>query len=69
MNYLFCFFLSFILTLNSLYSQCNQETITYDNGNYIGCVNYEGEKHGKGILTSNLKKRKLFQKKVRKKNK
>ena len=54
MNYLFCFFLSFILTLNSLYSQCNQETITYDNGNYIGCINYEGEKHGKGVLTSNL---------------
>ena len=54
MKYPFCFFLSFILTLNSLYSQCNQETITYDNGNYIGCVNYEGERHGKGILTLNL---------------
>ena len=45
------FFFSFIFTLNSLYSQCNQETISYDNGNYIGCINYEGEKHGKGILT------------------
>ena len=48
------FFFSFIFTLNYLYSQCNQEIISYDNGNYIGCVNYEGEKHGKGILTLDL---------------
>jgi len=54
MKNLFYFFLSFIITLNSLHSQCKQETISYDNGNYIGCVNYEGEKHGKGILTLDL---------------
>ena len=54
MKHIFFFFFSFFFTLNSLNSQCNQETISYDNGNYIGCVNYEGEKHGKGILTLDL---------------
>ena len=49
MKYLFNFFLSFILTLNSLHTQCNIENIAYDDGNYTGCVNYEGEKHGKGV--------------------
>tara|TARA_B100000900_G_scaffold413710_1_gene438350 strand:+ start:90 stop:326 length:237 start_codon:yes stop_codon:yes gene_type:complete len=34
MKNLFYFFLSFIITLNSLHSQCNQETIPYDNGDY-----------------------------------
>ena len=54
MKYIFNFFLSFILTLNSLHTQCNIENIAYDDGNYTGCVNYEGEKHGKGVLTLNL---------------
>ena len=54
MKYLFNFFLSFILTLNSLHTQCNKENIDYGDGNYTGCVNYEGEKHGKGVLTLNL---------------
>ncbi len=46
--------LSFLTVTNSLYSQCIQETINYDDGNYKGCVNYEGEKHGKGVLTLNF---------------
>ena len=54
MKNFFNFFLLFILTLNFIYAQCNQEIISYDNGKYTGCVNYEGEKHGKGILTLNL---------------
>ena len=54
MKHILFFFFSFLVTLNSLNSQCNKETISYDNGNYIGCVNYEGEKHGKGILTLDL---------------
>ena len=54
MKKLFNFFLLFTLTFNSIYTQCNQEIITYDDGIYNGCLNYEGEKHGKGILTLNF---------------
>ena len=54
MKNLFNFFLLFILTFNFIYTQCNQEIISYDDGKYIGCVNYEGEKHGKGTMTLNL---------------
>lgn len=54
MKKLFNFFLLFTLTFNFIYTQCNQEIITYDDGKYKGCVNYEGEKHGKGALTLNL---------------
>lgn len=48
------FFLFFIVFPQIIISQCKEETIKYDNGAYIGCVNYEGEKNGKGILTLNL---------------
>ena len=54
MKNLLYIFLSFLTVTNSLYSQCIQETINYDDGNYKGCVNYEGEKHGKGVLTLNF---------------
>lgn len=48
------FFLFLLVFPQIIISQCNEETIKYDNGTYIGCVNYEGEKNGKGILTLNL---------------
>ena len=48
------FFLFLLVFPQTIISQCNEETIKYDNGTYIGCVNYEGEKNGKGILTLNL---------------
>ena len=54
MKNLFNFFLLFILTLNFIYTQCNLKIISYYDGKYIGCVNYEGEKHGKGTMTLNL---------------
>ena len=44
---LFFFFLYILSQLT--FSQCNKETISYSNGNYIGCVNYEGQKDGKGV--------------------
>ena len=50
------------LFLNQTYSQCNIETITYDNGSYNGCVNYEGEKHGEGTLSLNLETQSQIQK-------
>ena len=54
MKNLLYIFLSFFAVINSLHTQCIQETINYDDGNYKGCVNYEGEKHGKGVLTLNF---------------
>ena len=44
---LFFFFL--YIFSQPTFSQCNKETISYSNGNYIGCVNYEGQKDGKGV--------------------
>ena len=54
MKNLLYIFLSFFTVINSLHTQCIQETINYDDGNYKGCVNYEGEKHGKGVHTLNF---------------
>ena len=48
------FFFLLTTNLNFSFSQCKEEIINYDNGIYNGCVNYEGEKHGNGILTLNL---------------
>ena len=48
--------------INQNFSQCNKETITYDNGSYNGCVNYEGEKHGEGTLSLNLETQSQTQK-------
>ena len=48
---LFFFFLYIPLIA---FSQCNEETISYTNGNYIGCVNYEGQKDGEGVFTYNI---------------
>lgn len=49
----FFFFFSYIFPLLA-FPQCNEETISYTNGNYIGCVNYEGQKDGKGVFTYNI---------------
>ena len=49
---LFFFFL--YIFSQPTFSQCNKETISYSNGNYIGCVNYEGQKDGKGVFTYNI---------------
>lgn len=54
MKHIQYFFLFLLVFPQIIISQCNEETIKYDNGTYIGCVNYEGEKNGKGILTLNL---------------
>ena len=48
------FFLFILVFPNIIISQCIDEKLKYDNGTYTGCVNYEGEKHGKGISTLNL---------------
>jgi hypothetical protein len=48
------FLIIYTLTSGYIFSQCKQETINYDNGNYFGCVNYEGEKDGEGTLTLKL---------------
>ena len=48
--------------INQTYPQCNIESITYDNGSYNGCVNYEGEKHGEGTLSLNLETQSQIQK-------
>ncbi len=41
------FFLFLLVFPQTIISQCKEETIKYDNGTYIGCVNYEGEKNGR----------------------